>query len=212
MDGKRRVLQRVSLLCVLLLLAGTFLSFFIAPHVRDARTRRTLGLPDDAFVTDTARSTWVYVNDAGDMTLYADRMIGMKTLRIPLAVNGVRSAQLLTVLGDSKSVETLIVPVGVVAKKFVRWPLRELTALKTLVFDDGFEDLTDCSTGSLVFLEEIYLPKSIKKVQSRLVKDGAAVTVYYAGTEEEWRALGEGAEKLAKNHTVVFETPYASEK
>ena len=44
------------------------------------------------------------------------------------------------------------------------------------------------------------------------VKDGAAVTVYYAGTEEEWRALGEGAEKLAKNHTVVFETPYASEK
>ena len=211
MDGKRRRLQHVALFCISLLLVGTFLSFFIAPHIKDARTRRTLGLPDDAFVTDTARSTWVYVNDEGGMTLYADRMIGMNTLRIPLAVNGVQSKQLLSVLGDAKSLHTLIVPVGVVAKNFVRWPLRELTELKTVVFEDGFLDLSDCTTGSLVSLEAIYLPRSVEKISSRFVKDEADVTVYYAGTEEEWRALGTGAEKLAKNHTVVFETPYVPE-
>ena len=83
MDKKRKLLRTVSATCVLLLMLGTLLSFFFAPRIADARTRKELGLPEDAFVTDTARSPWICLDENGSATLYGDKMGGRTTLKIP---------------------------------------------------------------------------------------------------------------------------------
>ena len=210
MDGKRRRLRVVALFAMLLLLVGTFLSFFIAPRFVDARTRETLGLPEDAFVTDTARSPWVYINETGAITLYGDKMLSMTTLRVPRAVNGIEVLTLSTVTSGNPYIETVIIPSGVAPKAFAKWHLRSFTSLKTVVFEEGTEDLTGCSLVSSEALERVYLPKSIKTVIGFLKKD-APVTVYYAGTEEEWMALGDAAKKLADRYTVVFDTPFSEQ-
>ena len=209
MDGKRRRLQHVALFCISLLLVGTFLSFFIAPHIKDARTRRTLGLPDDAFVTDTARSTWVYINEKGEATLFGDRMIGVKTLYIPSAVNGIALEKILYVYNKPQGVEVVVFPSTLDISSSIYY-FRKWEDLKILVFEEDMQVLEGGAVLDFPALEAIYLPRSIKKIHSSFLKQ-ENITIYYAGTEEEWRALGTGAEKLAKNHTVVFETPYVPE-
>ena len=211
MDAKRRRLQYIALSCMLLLLVGTFLSFFIAPRIADAQARKKYGLSDDAFVTDTARSPWVYIDEAGQITLYGDKMVGMTTLRIPNAVNGIASVKLGFILSDCRSIQTVIIPRTVVAKDFVNWRLRDFSALETLVLEEGVTDLSGCSTGSLAALRAIYIPRSAQSIPSALIKEGAAVTVYYAGTEEEWLALGKGAEAILARYTVVFETEFSAQ-
>ena len=78
MDAKRLRLKHIAVLVMLLVLVGTLLSFFIAPVISDKRTRERLGLPEDAYVTDTGRDPWVYVNEEGKAFFYADKMVGMK--------------------------------------------------------------------------------------------------------------------------------------
>ena len=207
MDGKRRILQHIALACVLLLLVGTLLSYFIIPRISDAKTRRALALDDGAFVTDTARSPWIYINEEGGVTVYGDRTVGMKTLVFPRAVNGIKVEKLEFVIVKSSRIETVVIPKGLQAKNFLNWRLRDLTSLKTLILEEGVDDLTGCSAGSLPTLTAVYLPRSLTKIPSNLLKDDATATLYYAGTEEEWRALGDAAGKLLKKHTVVFETP-----
>ncbi|MBE6656447.1 MAG: hypothetical protein E7609_06250 [Ruminococcaceae bacterium] len=208
MDAKRLRLKRITTLLVLLLMLGTLLSFFIAPRVADANTREDLGLSEDAFVTDTARSPWVYVNEEGEATLYGDRMIGKKTLRIPDAVNGVLLKRVLHVHTKPKSVETVVFSSSVSVSKSLGY-FREWTGLKTLAFEEGTTDLSGVSVHSMPALKEIYLPADITKISASFLKQ-EGVTVFFAGSEEEWLAIGKNAKTLLTKHTVVFDTPVPS--
>ena len=208
MDEKRRRLQRVALLCALLLLVGTFLSFFIAPHIADARTRRALGLPDDAFVTDTARTSWIYVDEDGNATLYGDKMVGLKTLRIPSAVNGIAVKKVRVTMSTSSSVETVIFP-PTLAPTGGATSFRDWENVKSIVFSEEIEDLSRVDLVSLPKLEKIYLPKSLRSLYAyfALQIENKNAVVYYAGTEDEWRALGVAAKNISAKFRVVYNTP-----
>ena len=214
MDAKRLRLKHIAVVVILLLMLGTFLSFFITPAVSDARTRKELGLPDDAIVTDTARSPWVYVDEEGGVTLNTEYMIGMDTVVIPDAVNGV----LVTgkaegaAISPASQVRTIVFP-----KRFsvsspdgktgIFW-FGNWDRLETVVFEEGAYDLTGVAIYAMPALKEVYLPKSATGLYAWSFNDCPAdVTVYYAGTEEEWAALGNFAKNVSKKHTVVFETP-----
>ncbi len=205
MDAKRLRLKHIAVLVMLLVLVGTLLSFFIAPVVSDKRTRERLGLPEDAFVTDTGRDPWVYVTEAGSVYLYGDKMFGIKRLYIPSAVNGIPLDSVTLFYHKPESIEAVILPATINAAKTFN-AFRGWTGMRTLVFSSGTEDVSGSYIIYMPDLEEIYLPASIKKIDKNFLKEDG-VTLYYAGTEEEWLALGDGAKRLMAEHTVVFETP-----
>ena len=205
MGKKRRVLQHVSVVLVLLLMLGTLVSFFVAPRIADAKTRRTLGLSEDALVTDTARSPWIYVDEKGGATVYGEKMVGIRTLYIPSAVNGIK-VEGLGKIGTSHGVRTVVLPSTVLPTKMIEC-FRKWQGLKTIVFEEGTESLSGISIHGMPDVEGIYVPKSITAISSKFMgQDG--FTVYYAGTEEEWLALGESAQKLSDKGIVVFEAPF----
>ena len=211
MNAKRRHLQYIALFCMLLLLVCTFLSFFIAPRIADAHTRKKYGLPEDAFITDTARTPWVYIDEEGGITLHGDKMIGMTTLYIPSAVNGIKTQALAAIAGNNAKIKTLVIPAGVEAKNFAKWHLCDFTSLEAVVFEEGITDISGCSLSSSVALERVYLPRSIKTLSTGFLKSEAPVTICYAGTEEEWLALGGDAKKLCDRYTIVFETEFSAQ-
>ena len=211
MNAKRRRLQYIALFCMLLLLVCTFLSFFIAPRIADAHTRKKYGLPEDAFITDTARTPWVYIDEEGGITLHGDKMIGMTTLYIPSVVNGIKTQALAAIGGNNAKIKTLVIPAGVEAKEFARYLLRDFSSLEAVVFEEGITDISGCSLSSSVALERVYLPRSIKTLSTGFLKSEAPVTICYAGTEEEWLALGGDAKKLCDRYTVVFETEFSAQ-
>lgn len=204
MDAKRLRLKHIAVLVMLLVLVGTLLSFFIAPVVSDKRTRERLGLPEDAFVTDTGRDPWVYVDEEGNAFFYAEKMVGMDTLYIPSAVNGIYVKNAFLAYSHPKNIKAVVLPSTLDHAKSLaalRWK-----NIETFVFLEGTEDLSGCYIINTPSLTEVYLPRSIQRIEKSLLQvDG--VTLYYAGTEEEWLALGDGAKRLMAEHTVVFETP-----
>lgn len=208
MGKKRRVLLYVSAGCMLLLMLGTILSYFIAPYIVDAKTRRELGLPEDAIVTDTARSPWIYVNERGEATVYGEKLVGVQTLYVPSAVNGIAVKRLVK-HSTSKSVETVILPPTLVPPNTVNC-FRNWEGLKTIVFAEGTQSIADTVVHTMPSLQAVYLPKSLTVVSSRLAGQ-EGVTLYYAGTEEEWLSLGNSAKSLSDKGIVVFDTPFVDE-
>lgn len=207
MGKKRRVLQHVSIVLVLLLMLGTFVSFFVAPRIADAKTRRALGLPEDALVTDTARSPWIYVDEEGAAVLYGEKMIGMKTIYVPSAVNGIKVERIRRA-DTSRAVKTVVLPSTVLPTKMIEC-FRKWEGLKTLVFSEGTESLSGISIHGMPDVEGVYVPRSITAISASFMgQDG--VTVCYAGTEEEWLALGKNAQKLSDRGIVVFEAPFVN--
>lgn len=204
MDAKRLLLKRIAVIAVLALILGTVLSFFIAPTVSDRRTRRELGLSEDAFVTDTARDPWVYADEEGRVLLYGDKMIGVEVLHIPSAVNGILVQGLLLASPRPQAVKAVVLPATDDHAKSVaalRWD-----SIETLAFLEGTADLSNCYVIQMPALTEVYLPRSLQSIKgSFLEKEG--ITLFYAGTAEEWKALGAGAAALAEKNTVVFDTP-----
>lgn len=205
MDTRRLRVKHIAVFTVSLLLVGTFLSYFITPALSDARTKRELGLSDDAVVTDTARSPWIYVNEGGSARLYGDKMIGITQLCIPNAVNGVLLKKVLFAYDVPSEVETVVLPCTMdhtnSMKEFHDWK-----GLKTIVFAEGTTDLSECGITDMPALEEIYIPSSVTCIDGNFMQM-EGVTVFFAGTEQAWLAMGENAETLAKAHTVVYETP-----
>lgn len=205
MDKRRLRVKHVAVFTVSLLLVGTFLSYFITPALSDARTRREFGLSDDAIVTDTARSPWVYVNEGGSARLYGDKMIGITRLRIPNAVNGVLLKKVLFAYDVPCEVEAVVLPCTMNHANSMK-ELRDWQGLKTIVFAEGTANLSGCVITDMPALEEIYLPSSVTSIGGNFIQmDG--VTVFFAGTEQAWLAMGKNAETLAKAHAVVYETP-----
>ena len=175
MDAKRLRLKHIAIVTVILLLVGTTLSFFILPHIEDARTRKTLGLPDDAYVTDTGRSPWVYVTEKGSARLYGDKMIGIKRLYIPSAVNGILLDRVLITYSEPQNVEAVILPPTVNFSKTHK-AFRDWAGLKTLVFAEGTADLSESVLSSMPALEAVYLPQSLKKIgKSFLGQEGVTL-------------------------------------
>lgn len=211
MDKKRKLLRTVSATCVLLLMLGTLLSFFFAPCIADVRTRKELGLPEDAFVTDTARSPWIYITEEGGIRLYGEHMDGMETLVIPSAVNGILVTNFdhSAVLPREANIRTIVFPksfdprIGDQTYWFASWE-----SLEVIAFEEGTTDLSKLAIYEMPALRELYLPRSMTGMYAWSLKTcGENVTVYYAGTEEEWWALGDFAKTTSGKYPVVFETP-----
>ena len=205
MDAKRLRLKHIAVITVALLLFGTFLSFFIRPAISDAKTRKALDLPEDAYVTDTGRSPWVYVTEKGSARLYGDKMIGIKRLYIPSAVNGILLERVLLTYDKPRSVEAVILPPTLNYAKTYK-AFQDWVGLKSLVFEEGTESLSGCSLSSMPALKAVYLPSSLKKIDKNFLKQ-EGVTLYYAGSKAEWFSLGAGAKAIAEKNAVIFDTP-----
>ena len=212
MTEKKRRIQTVSALVLLLFLLGTFISFFIKPYIEDAKIRRALG-DEDAYVTDTVRDPWIYVNETGEMRLFPEYMVGIDTLVIPDAVNGVivTGIDFSRPLPIASDVKTVVFPKrfsvsGEDETKifwFSGWESREVVA-----FEEGATDLSGVALYQMTALKALYLPKSMTGMYPWNLRECAEdVTVYYAGTEQEWQALGRFAEVVSERATVVFDTP-----
>lgn len=209
MDEKRTRVRKVTALAVLALLLCTLLSYFIITPVKDARTRAMLGDPD-AYVTDTARSPWIYADENGLVTLYPEHMMGMTELILPDAVNGVKvtgldySVGVLTV----KDVKTVVFPKNLTVSGEHMVYFRWWESVETLVFPEGVTDLSKLDILEMPALKAIYFPSTLTALYDYTIRAcGENVTVYYAGTEEEWLALGKCAKNISKKCPVVFNTP-----
>ena len=209
---KARVLFRtVFIVIFFLLLVGTTVYMLTAPEKEDARIREELGDPL-AFVTDTARSPWIHVGEDGVPHVYHEDCIGFTVLRLPEVVNGVSVSH----IGNAfqlamPDVERLIFPSTVTHPRidvsFIKW-----TSLKEIVFREGVQDMTSTLLYATDALEAIYFPKSLSALGWSVLREGEGnPTIYYAGTEEEWLALGSNAKRIAGKYTVVYETPVPEE-
>lgn len=200
---------RAGVLFMLLLMLGTLISFVVEPIVSDARTRRALGDPD-AYVTDTRRSPWISIDPEGRICLYPEKMVGKKTLVIPDAVNGVRVTGLdVSFLHNRPSkIKTIVFPASLLVNGEKMTYFRGWDSLETIVFEEGATDFSKLDILEMPSLREIYIPQSFTALYPYAVREcGESVTVYYAGTEEEWQALGTVASTLSKKCNVVFNTP-----
>ena len=209
---KIRTLLRTAFSAVfLLLLVGTVVYMLTAPEREDERLREELGDPL-AFVTDTARTPWVYANEDGTLRVYHEDCYHLTVLRLPEMVNGLPVSH----LGNACSValpnvERLIFPSGVTQPKF-DGGLKKWTALAEVVFREGCVDLTGVALYAREGLEAVYLPRSLTTIGWHFMREGDGTpTLYYAGTEEEWVALGGHAKRLAERYTVVFEAEAPTE-
>lgn len=189
-----------------LLLIGTIVYMLVAPKREDARFREEMGDPF-AFVTDTARSPWIYVGTDGVISVYHEDCVSFTVFRLPEVVNGVNTLH----IGNAffyalPGVERLILP-STIANPRIDISLSEWTSLKEVVFREGIQDVSSVSLCDYDTLEAVYFPKSLSSLGSGVLRDGAGTpTIYYAGTEMEWFALGASAAKLSREYTVVFET------
>ena len=209
---KIRTLLRTAFSAVfLLLLVGTVVYMLTAPEREDERLREELGDPL-AFVTDTARTPWVYANEDGTLRVYHEDCYHLTVLRLPEMVNGKPVSHVGNAFSTSLSnVERVIFPSGVTHPK-VDNSLKKWTALKEVVFREGCVDLSDVTIYVGEGLEAVYLPKSLTVIGWHFMREGeGAPTIYYAGTEEEWAALGYHATRLAERYTVVFEAEVPTE-
>ena len=210
MDARKLRIRKIAVVTVSLLLIGTFLSYFITPAVSDARTRRKLGLSEDDIVTDTARSPWIYANEDGGITLFTDHMVGMDAVIIPDAVNGV----LVTgfdhfSLSPTRNIRLLVFPKNFSVCETPRIWFGKWSALEVIAFEEGVTDLSGMALYDLPALKALYLPKSMTGMYPWGINSGCSeeLVIYYAGTEEEWEALGTFSKTMSGKFRVVFETP-----
>jgi hypothetical protein len=200
MDKKRLWIQRIGALCMMLTLLVTVVSFFVvgptAPSV-DTDKNPDTPKPD---VTDTVRSPWISVDKEGLVTLYPENMLGMTDLVIPDAVDGIRVTGFAKapVEAHPRKIKSIIFPAGFSATQ--TFYFREWESLETVVFSEGIEDLTGLWIIGMPSLREIYIPKTLTGAfyEYSLKNCGEHVTIYYAGTEEEWASLGALAERLTE--------------
>ena len=203
--------RTVFLAVFFLLLVGTVVYMLTYPQKEDEKLREELGDPY-AFVTDTSRTPWAYVGDDGVLRVYHEDCYHLTVLRLPEMVNGVAVSHVGNAFQLSlPRVERLILPAGVTQPK-IDGTLKKWTALKEIVFREGCLDLTNVAMHVGEGLEAVYLPKSLSTIGWHFMREGDGnPTVYYAGTEEEWLALGFHAKRLSERYTVVFETEAPTE-
>lgn len=201
MEARRPKLQKICACAALVLILATLLSFFVAPPIKDAITRRTLGLPADAFVTDTARDPWIYVNDEGEIFFHFDMAPTRTEFVLPDAVNGVRLKRF--VGGSKANVKRITMPKYLTVNEEMVY-MQPWSYLETIVFPEGVEDISSLSIYDMPVLTAVYLPRSLKKIYKSIFRGCDSVVLYYAGTEEEWLAKGDDARELYGKRQMVF--------
>ncbi len=187
----------------------TVVSFFVVPIFADRAAREALG-NTDAFVTDTARDPWIYVDENGVATLNSDRCLGMEEIVIPDSVNGV------TVTGfdfhyNKKPSWVKKITFPPTLRTIEAFPFHEWDGIEEIVFSEGIEDLSGFFIGRREIFKRVVLPRTLTAVNIELFYlQERPVEICYAGTEEEWLALGNSAAYLAKKYTMIYE--YGAEK
>ena len=161
---KIRTLLRTAFSAVfLLLLVGTVVYMLTAPAREDERLREELGDPL-AFVTDTARTPWVYANEDGTLCVYHEDCYHLRVLRLPEMVNGLPVSH----LGNACAValpnaERLILPSSV-TQPTTGSGLKKWSSLAEIVFREGCLDLSGVPLYVGEGLEAVYLPKSLSAI------------------------------------------------
>lgn len=207
----RAILRTLFLIVFLLLLVGTLILMLVIPPIEDARKREELGDPL-AFVTSTARTPWAYATEEGNLSVRAEDCVGLTVLRVPEVVNGVTVTGVSAVFASALTgVERVILPSTVPEPTIDRF-LASWTSLCEIVFREGCTSLNKASLKAEEQIEAIYLPASLEKLGWNFLREGdGSPTIYYAGTEEEFRRLGDDAARLEQKYTVVFETAVPTE-
>ncbi len=204
MEARRYKLQKICALCALALIFATLLSFFLATPMKDAITRKRLGLPEDAYVTDTARSPWIYVNEEGVIYLNPESAPLMTEMVLPDAVNGIRLKKF--VGGNKAGIKKLTMPKYLTVNEGMVY-MQTWAHLETMIFPEGVEDISKLDAFEMPKLTAVYLPRSLRYIYEDVFRRCENVVLYYAGTESEWLALGASARKLLARRTIVFDTP-----
>lgn len=202
----RAIFRSLFAILFLLLIVATVILMLVVPGREDARKREELGDPL-AFVTSTARTPWAYVDEEGTLVVYPEDCAGLEVLRLPESVNGVTVTHVGNAFStDLTFVKRVIFPSTVASPK-VEYTLMGWTSLEELVLREGCTDLKQANVRASQSMESVYLPRSLEKIGWCFLSEGdGSPTVYYAGTEEEWQALGADARRISERYTVVCQT------
>ncbi len=209
MTRGRAILRTVAGVVMSTLFFLTVVAFFVVPIFADKEARAVLG-DAEAYVTDTARAPWIYVDENGVATLNSDRCFGMEEIVIPDSVNGVVVTSFdMHYYYAPAWVKKVIFPSTL--RTIEAFPFYHWDGIEEIVFSEGVEDLSVLVIGQKAHLKKLVLPRSVKAINAGLFSHKEhPVEICYAGTEEEWLALGAPAEKLSALYTVIFE--YDAEK
>ncbi len=203
MTRGRSVLRSVSCVLVSVLFLLTIVAFFVLPILSDREARERLG-DENAFVTDTARSPWIYVEADGTALVNSDSCIGMEEIVVPCSVNGITvtrfSFQYTTPPACVKKITFPTTLRAIESHPFQQWH-----TIEEIVFQEGIENLGNLVIGQKPHLKKLVLPRSVKKLHPGMfLYKEHPVVICYAGTEEEW-SLVRGALELSGRHTVIYE-------
>lgn len=75
--------------------------------------------------------------------------------------------------------------------------------MTSVVIPEGVEELEECAFADCLKLETVYWPRSLKTIDVSFAGCDALSDIYYAGSEEEWDALGLGGFELVTIHFGV---------
>ena len=209
---KFRAIARIvfAALCVCLIVGAT-VAMFVLPRREADRIREEMKDPY-AFVTETARTSWAYVGEDQTLSVAHEDCLNLTVFRLPEVVNGVTVSHLGNAFSQAlPKVERVILP-STVAQPKIDSSLKKWSALREIGFREGCLDLSDVMLCAGEGLEAVYLPESLSSIGGSFLREGeGSPTIYYAGTEEKWQALGSQARRLNERYTVVFERDIPTE-
>ena len=205
MTRGRRITRAIAVSVAMALFFATLIAFFVLPFFSDRRMRKELGNPD-AYVTDTARSPWLYVDENGNARIKAEKCFGMEEIVIPDVINGV-----IVTRYDSEFtpipwwIKRITFPSTL--RSIEDFPFHKWTDIEEIVFQEGIEDLSTFYLGARQNLKKLVLPATVKSLRADVLKGAnAELVVHFGGTEEEWLAIGKAAVRISEEFTVVFES------
>lgn len=205
MTRGRRITRTVAVGVAMTLFFTTLIAFFVGPYIWDARMRRMLG-DENAVVTDTARTPWIYVDENGVATPDASSCLGKEELVIPSAVNGIKVTGFdMNFTPPPYWVKRITFPPTL--RSIGSFPFKDWSDIEEIVFEEGIEDLSMLHIGGKKKLCRLVLPASVKSVcRGMLTGASPDLVVYFGGTEAEWLAMGKATEEISQSFTVIFES------
>jgi hypothetical protein len=128
----------------------------------------------------------------------------MTEMVLPDAVNGVRIKRFIG--GSRANIKKLTMPKYLTVNE-ERCYIQTWDHLETIIFPEGVEDISQLDAFGMPVLTAVYFPRSLKHIYGNVFHKCEKVVFYYAGTEEEWLAMGKSARELLAKRRIVFETP-----
>lgn len=202
-DRTRTGIRRAAVAVLLFLLAASLLIYLMLPVFERKKAKEIFGR-DDVIVGDSFHQPWFYVTEEGVLRI-TDWLGKQEKLVLPEYFNGV-GVQRLRYVGErvAKYVKEVRIPTG------ISFELREFRNLERLILEEGHEGISLFKLKDCPNIKEIYLPNTLRQIASSILNNAEQypdLTIYYAGTEEEWLALGSVAKRATQVYHVVYETP-----